>query len=58
MELDFFLVSQIYSLMHHGNLAQFGPPTGPLDSGRSNFNDVPGGALAEFDRVRTRVVLG
>ena len=27
MELDFFLVSQIYTLMHHGNTTQFGHPT-------------------------------
>jgi D-threo-aldose 1-dehydrogenase len=56
MELDFFLVSQIYSLMHHGNLTTFGLPT-MLDNpypGERNLNDHEGGALAEFNRVQER----
>jgi hypothetical protein len=56
MELDFFLVSQIYTLMHHGNISTFGLPT-MLDNpfpGERNLNDVEGGALAEFNRVHAR----
>lgn len=58
MELDFFLVSQIYSLLHHGNITEFGVPTNfdgaDAFPGKKNVNDVEGGALAEFERVRAR----
>lgn len=55
MELDFFLVSQIYSLMHHGNTATFGVPTMDIEyPGQKNLNDHEGGALAEFERVKQR----
>jgi len=54
MELDFFLVSQIYSLLHHGNIDTYGAPTGDVGTGRKYLNDVPAGTLAELDRVQER----
>eukprot|EP00036_Acanthoecidae_sp_10tr_P011321 CAMPEP_0182918356 /NCGR_PEP_ID=MMETSP0105_2-20130417/2046_1 /TAXON_ID=81532 ORGANISM="Acanthoeca-like sp., Strain 10tr" /NCGR_SAMPLE_ID=MMETSP0105_2 /ASSEMBLY_ACC=CAM_ASM_000205 /LENGTH=448 /DNA_ID=CAMNT_0025055439 /DNA_START=18 /DNA_END=1364 /DNA_ORIENTATION=- len=48
LDLDFFLASQVYSLLHHWNDPTLGPATTYCDT------SVEGGALAELDLVLSR----
>ena len=55
LDLDYFLVSQVYSLLHHGDTERFGTPTTHCNSGLGTaVPAVPGGALTELERAHER----
>eukprot|EP00039_Didymoeca_costata_P030745 m.31149 g.31149 ORF g.31149 m.31149 type:complete len:418 (+) comp8286_c0_seq1:61-1314(+) len=48
MDMDFFLVAQVFSLLHHGDPTTFGAPTTHCDL------TVKGGALSELAKAQER----